>query len=64
MKIKLMLLLQSRKGWQILIPYEDKNVVSTPINILLIGWRMLIPYEDKVNVIVPVNILFIGGGEC
>ena len=40
MKIKLMLLPSQHivhKGWQILIPYEDKDDVITPSNILLVG---------------------------
>jgi len=50
-----------------LIPYEDKNDVITPINILFRGdgkfCSLMSPYEDKVDVITPTNILFIGGGE-
>ena len=40
MKIKAMLLPNQRiahRGWRILIPYEDKNDVITPIKILFIG---------------------------
>ena len=79
MKIKLMLLppinILFTGGWQILIPYEDKADVVTPINLLFIGcgevwslmkiggWRILIPHGDIVYVITPFKILFRGGGE-
>ena len=47
-----------------LIPYEDKVDVITPIKILFTeGGECLTPHEDKVDVISPVNILFRRGGE-
>ena len=42
------------KGWRFLIPYEDKDDVITPANILFIAGG---EFEDKVDVITPTNIL-------
>ena len=62
-----MLFIDVHRGWRILMTYEDKVDVITPINMLFIdvhrGWRILMTYEDKVDVITPINMLFRAGGK-